>query len=332
VVTVAVVVPTIREECFKRWQDEWKDDLGDRAQIYVVEDNPERTFAVSSDAQHYSWAEIGKDLGDRAWIIPRRTSACRSYGFWKAWQSGADVIWTLDDDVYPEDGQRGRYLSILATILASDRSDASWFNTIASSGLYPRGYPYGIRDARWPVMMHHGLWSSVPDLDGLTQKANPDARLKPATATEVVPYGQFFPMCIMNLAFRRELTPALYMLLMGKDQGGQQWGFDRFDDMWAGLFTKRICDHLGWAITSGAPSVHHSKASLAETNIRLEAAGIEAHEDFWRYVRDVSLSGCGDVFACYRKLAEATWAVSGGYWKRLGRAMGTWSTLLEEAR
>jgi hypothetical protein len=100
---IAIVVPTIRETCIKRWLTEWQGHLN-TAQIYVVEDNPESTFDIK-DCVHYSWKDIEKELGSESWIIPRRTSAIKAYGFLKAYQDGADIIWTLDDDCYPEAGR-----------------------------------------------------------------------------------------------------------------------------------------------------------------------------------------------------------------------------------
>jgi reversibly glycosylated polypeptide / UDP-arabinopyranose mutase len=332
-VSVAVVVPTIREECALRWIDEWKDDLRD-ARVIFVEDNPEPTFAISG-AEHYSWRDFA-ELGGDEWIIPRRTSACRSYGFLKALQGDADIIWTTDDDCYPEEARKGSFLreleSVFTTPPASGDVMDGWWNTISSAGIYPRGYPYGIRRQ---VMVHHGLWSNVPDLDGITQLANPGLRLGPAQRVDVVPDGAFFPFCIMNVAFRREATPLLYMLLMGQDQQGERWGFDRFDDIWAGLFLKKTADHLGWAITSGAPSVHHSRASDPHRNAELEAPGIRAHEDFWQHIRDVKLTGATPS-ECYAELAGAAGSFRGGspregYWMTLAAAMRLWAEHAEKA-
>ena len=332
--SVAVVVPTIREECAQRFLAEWKDDLCG-VRVILVEDNPERTFRLplGTAAGHYCWRDVDQDLGEKAWIIPRRTSAVRSYGIWKAWQGGADVIWTLDDDCYPEDWRRGKYLDQVTRVLAQEADGDSWFNTIGTAtwpSLYPRGYPYRVRGESRPVMLHHGLWSNVPDLDGITQLANPGFRLECSYGYEDVPRGRFFPMCVMNLAWRRELTPAMYLLLMGQDAAGERWGFDRFDDIWAGLFAKRICDHLGFAVRSGLPSIHHSRASDPHRNAELEAPGIAAHEDFWPYVRDIPLAGT-TVLECYRELARAVAAYDGGpYWKRLGEAMTIWAALFGE--
>jgi hypothetical protein len=327
-VNVAVVIPTIREECALRWIEEWKDDLAD-ARIILVEDNPEPTFETPG-IEHYSWRDFESDLGRDAWIIPRRTSACRSYGFLKALERPeTDIIWTLDDDCYPEEKNKGHYLEDIEGALSTRVEDHNaWWNTISHTGLYPRGFPYGIRDRQSQVMLHHGLWSNIPDLDGITQLDNPDFRLQSASAVEVVPYGKLFPMCIMNVAFRCEIAPLMYMLLMGEDDKSSRWGYDRFDDIWAGLFVKLAADKLGYAVSSGAPSIYHSRASDPHRNAELEAPGMEAHEEFWRYIQSVKLSGA-DPGDCYLELADALELYTGdsprsGYWHSLAAAMRIW--------
>ena len=330
--SVAVVVPTIREDCAIRWLDEWADDLRD-ARVILVEDNPEPTFALSGNVEHYSWADFG-ELGGDQWIIPRRTSACRSFGLLKALEGDADIIWTTDDDCYPEDGLRGTFLEALEAPFNQPAAEGPWWNTIGGSGLYPRGYPYRIREKASPVMVHHGLWSNVPDLDGITQLANPDFRLPPRYSRNVVPYGKLLPFCIMNVAFRRAATPLMYMLLMGQDGDGKPWGFDRFDDIWAGVLAKLAADHLGWAVTSGAPSVHHSRASDPHRNAALEKAGMAAHEDLWPYLRDVKLTGTTPG-ECYQEFAQAINEYDGdaprtGYWNSLAAAMVAWAGQCEK--
>lgn len=332
--TFTVVVPTIREECAVKWVEEWKDDLRD-ARVIIVEDNPEATFRLPG-VEHYSWRDIDAELGQDAWIIPRRTSACRSYGFLKALEGDADYIWTTDDDCYPEDARKGRYAELLKLNFGEVTSDDvmnGWWNTISSSGLYPRGYPYDIRGRSRPVMVHHGLWSNIPDLDGITQLANPDFRLNPSYFSEVVPEKALFPFCIMNVTFRREAAPLLYMLLMGKDPKGDPWGFDRFDDIWGGVMMKKVADHLGWAVTSGSPSVHHSRASDPHRNAELEAPGMKAHEEFWRLMEAARLTGT-DAASCYRELADAIREIRIGtprkyYWRTLSDAMKIWADLTE---
>ena len=327
----AVVVPSIREDCITRFLTEWRGDLA-AAEVIVVEDNPERSFDLPAHVRHVAWRDIDADLGDDGRVIPRRSSAIRSYGTLLAVRSGARYIWHLDDDCYPEDGTRNDYLRVLRNNLVTSRPQAAWWNTLGRHGVYPRGYPYGIRQETRPVMIHHGLWSGVPDLDGRTQLELPQYRLPPAKELQTVPYGRLFPMCGMNLAFRRDAAPLMYMLLMGQSRDGERFPFDRFDDMWAGLFAKLACDHLGWAVTSGYPSVEHSRASDAARNAEIEAPGAGVHEDLWRYAKNVPLGSAKTPVECYEKFASAAGLFRDRrYWRDLGMAMRRWCALMEEA-
>jgi reversibly glycosylated polypeptide / UDP-arabinopyranose mutase len=322
---LAVVIPSIREECMTRWMQEWQELKGTR--IILVEDNPRATFTTSMGIEHYSWHDIDQELGSDSWIIPRRTDAICSFGFLKALQGDADVIWTLSDDCYPEEGRRGTYLHHLqAFFTSSPVADDSWHNTI--DGMYPRGYPYGVREKTREVMFHHGLWSNIPDLDGETQLANPEFRLPPCHSLEIVPSQKFFPMSNMNIMFRAELTPVMYQLLMGQDRQGHSWGFSRFADIWSGLFMKKVTDKLGWAVTSGLPSIHHSRASDPHRNVELEAPGKWVNEEFWTFVRDLSLTQDTPA-GCYLEIADALERCTietprPYYWHSLAEAMRTW--------
>lgn len=357
--SLAVVIATCRPESFKKWIEAWKTELHNTL-LYVVEDAPCKTdnavkFACNIvGARHYSWQEIDDDLGRKSWIIPRRTSAIKSYGFLKAYQDGCDYIWTLDDDCLPEPDTGmfpPDYTNSLRHFLGMDQADDSWYNTIEDTGLYPRGYPYGIRQKKKPVMIHHGLWSGVPDLDGVTALEHHALRLKPATGIDLIPTGQMFPMCGMNLAFRREMVPAMYFGLQGRkrDSAYDQFTFaidgvpatdplpfDRFDDIWAGLFAKRICDHLGYAVTTGAPSILHTKESDPTQRVLKEAPGIAAHEILWPKIASphVLHGGHTTVKSCYKALANRVDSASfdagipfPDYWKKLAQAMDLWTEL-----
>lgn len=322
---LAVVMPTNREEHALRWIREWE-ELKD-TRIILVEDNPEPSYRFPPGVEHYSWRDMDADLGEDAWIIPRRTAACRSYGFLKALQGGSDVIWSVDDDCYPEEERRGTYLAEWEAIF-SVQGDDPWWNTMASSGFYPRGHPYNARKNTRKVMLHHGLWSNIPDFDGKTQLANPDFRAAPWQGRECVPAQKFFAMSAMNLLFRRELTPVMYQMLMGG-----QWVFDRFDDIWCGLFAKKIIDHLGWACSSGAPSIHHSRASDPQRNARVEAPGLIVNEDLWSYIQDIRMDGETPA-DCYRELAGAVGDYRENtphpdYWQKLADAMVLWARYTE---
>lgn len=287
---VAVVVPNHLPHL--DFLDEWGDELRD-VPIIVVQDVGDKPTPPSGfDVRVVDHDDIADDLGSDAWIIPHRTAACRSYGYLLAHRLGVRYIATLDSDCYPDGSP---WLAGHVGNLES-RVMLDWVNS--GPGPLYRGVPYGLRNTS-PVYLSHGLWSCVPDLDGPTQLHYPDLRLSPATGTATMPRWNYFPMCSMNLAWRRELTPAFYFGLHNIDT----YGVDRFDDIWAGVFAKRILDHLGWAAVSGAPSVEHRRQSNAFVNTRKEAGGLAMNENLWPIVRDIPLKG-EDVAGCYAQLID----------------------------
>ena len=276
--TYAVVIPNHLPhlDFLKEWGE-----LED-AQLIVVQDGPEAPEAPEGappNIRVYTWDDIDADLGAHSWIIPRKTSAVRSYGYLKAYEAGVDVILTLDNDCYPDGSPwiQGHQRN-LGAVAALD-----WVTSTPDIP-YTRGFPYRIRDLS-PVVLSHGLWSGVPDLDAATSLHMPDLRLDPARGVQVVPRHSFFPVCGMNLAWRREITPALYFGIFGPE-----YGFDQYDDIWAGVLVKRVLDHLGLAAVTGAPSVEHRKQSDVFANIRKQAPGLEMNENFWIAVRHVPLT------------------------------------------
>lgn len=329
---IAVVVPTIREESITRFLAEWSDEFAayPDLRIFVVEDNPERSFAIRGDrVVHVAWDDIDRELGTSGWIIPRRTDGVRSFGYYQAYRWGADILINLDDDCYPV--RKDGYLLGAFRQNLGRRVSTAWFNTLAGrvanhAGLYPRGLPYAARDV--PVVLCHGLWCNIPDFDARTQLANPAVRVDIVEAEAApVPAGVFFPMCGMNVAVRREVIPAFYFPLMGQDREGNAWGYHRFADIWCGIFVKKIIDHLGKAAVSGQPVVFHDRASNAEKNLALEARGLAMNEVLPGEVANIKLTG--ETFReCYVELAQKL-PVLDDYFGRLKTAMTVWADLFE---
>lgn len=321
---VAIVIPTIRETSIKTFLSVWENEFK-KHHVIIVEDNPTKTFNLPPWVDHYSWEEIDRELGSDAWIISRRSAAIRSFGFLKAWQKKTKYVFTTDDDCLPEERFRnGGFLTEIVQRLETKWEADQWWDTLHGS-IYQRGYPYSIRKQKQQTVMHHGMWSNIPDIDGKTQKKYPSFRTRPFTKVEKIPFGRFFPMSAANLAFRRELVPALYFLLMGQDNKGNKWPYERFDDVWAGLFCKRICDHLGWSISSGSPSVNHGRASNVDVNIEKEKAAMPVNEWLWEEVMRSGLNA-DSVLGCYKESALYIGRL-GGYWKTLSKAMRIWISL-----
>ncbi len=243
----------------------------------------------------YDHKDIEADLGDSAWIIPSRTSACRSYGYYKAWQRKPQVIITLDNDCYAEKEIPNYYVKGHIQALSTPAT-LDWVNT--AGNLPMRGFPYLIRDKNH-TWLNHGLWSNVPDLDAATWLHNLELRFKPTHTSTVIPRYNFFPMCGMNLSWRVDLTPAMYFGLFGPD-----YGFDQYDDIWAGVLVKKVMDHLGVAARSGSPSVEHRKQSNVFVNLTKQAPGMAMNEHFWKVVQGITLTK-DTVIDCYEELIQA---------------------------
>jgi hypothetical protein len=79
---------------------------------------------------------------------------------------------------------------------------------------------------------------------------------------------------------------------------------------------------------SGEPTVEHRRASNVFTNLKKEAAGIEANEYFWQAVDSVQLES-ESVRDCYKELARKL-PLEGEYWDKLREAMTIWADLFAE--
>jgi len=290
--------------------------------IQDIGDKPEIPKGFnSSNITIYDHDDIKKDLKKNSWIIPTQSSACRSYGYYKAWQAGATYIYTLDNDCYPDGSQ---FLSGHTDNLESETTLDWWQSNKQFE--FSRGFPYEIR---WksPIGVSHGLWSNVPDLDAATSLHNPDLRFDPTPPNEylVIPRYNFYPMCGMNLAWLAELTPLMYFGIFGPE-----WGFDQYDDIWAGVLSKKVCDHLGYAHVSGYPSVEHRKQSNVYTNLKKQAPGLQMNENFWKEVQKIQITKTTPA-ACYRELiTNLPDVIEGepeGYTKKFKEAALIWCDL-----
>jgi len=314
---VFIVVPTIRENLIKEFLSAWEKEFSEHT-VIVVEDNPEKSFDINyNNVLHFSWKEIDEEMQDKSRIIPRRTDCVRSYGYYKAYQLGADVIITLDDDCFPDsDNFVQKHLERL-----NFGEENIWENSLEN--IIPRGVPYFNQTRRNVAYLNHGLWNGVPDYDATTQLASERNKIIHEWKNKTIPKGKYFPMCGMNIAFKRELTPAMYFLLMGKN-----YEFDRFGDIWCGVISKKICDRLNFAVNSGEPAILHKRASNVWANLKKETPGMPINEDFWSVIDSIDLQG-KNVKECYNEIIEGI-TFEGEYWVKLKEAMKIWLELFDQ--
>lgn len=352
-----LVIPSIRKDSFERFIAEWRPTgLFDRVDLILMEDNPQRTFDLSDLMNHQGHPDAGtithlcwQEIDTYGWadIIPRRSDTVRSYAYWWAWKKGYEYLMTMDDDCYPAEGYEQPDL-IHKQMLTRTR----WFNTL--NNVRPRGFPY-FNTGKRELHVNHGLWLGVLDYDAPQQLVTPTPEVY-THDNRIVPTGAYHPFCGMNVMWRRDAIPLSYHLLMGHaptEAGGykmkevdgvrqpflKKLPFDRFGDIWCGIIQKKICDHLGWGVSSGTPYIHHDRASNPFTNLRKEANGIEVNEWFWEKIDAIQLDGIGEMdhysadarAAClYGQVGQHVAMFDGehaAYWKRLGDAMVVWAQL-----
>jgi len=318
-----IVIPTIRDLDFL---EDWRPYFEEHHLIIVQDGDPSRTIEVPEGFSYdlYDWNDIEDDLGDDRWIISKKDSACRCYGFLKA---ESEYVYTIDDDCFPAKDPDGNEIDALAQHKENLEEPAhpSFFNTLYDQE-FVRGYPFS-RRVGVPTAVSHGLWLNIPDFDAPTQMVKPNWRNdKYVDIVQTIPDGIMYPMCGMNMAFNRELIgPAMYFGLMGEDQ---PWG--RYDDMWAGWCSKVICDHLGYGVKTGKPYIRHDKASNWQSNFKKEQNGIIWQEEIIPFFENLEFKNKHDtVEECYLHLAKRVKKELKGvddYFERLGKAMEIWIT------
>lgn len=315
---LCAVLPTHRPENFAAWLEAWRPLFSKHhVKLFVIEDHPEPSIKLPEldfPAVVYTRADIPD-------FIPTGTGSCRSYGFLRAYQEGYDVI-TLDDDCRPEGDLIEAYTAAWRQLWPV----SNYFDVGHSFGLdeYMRGYPFSDRDKN-KALIQYGGWDNVPDLDAVTQaqheKHGPVEGYKFDRRTLAIPTGVGFTGCIMNVAIKHEAIPLMYQLIMGNDRVG----YDRWDDIWSGLFAKKICDHLGIPILiNGNASIIHTRASDTATNLQKEQGGYLLNEFLWEKLQGIELEG-RDIISCYDELASimpARWFGDNG--DKIIRGMFAW--------
>lgn len=331
---IAVVVPTCREERMSAFADAWRDLIRKhQAQlIWVIDGDTPKVFhdhrltgkfydPMILDMNYvFGIADdplpINKDNEQFKEMIFNRTDAVRNLGFVFAAnlilnRNPDSIIITLDDDVEPIGDPIQDHLDIL-----SQRVPISWMSSTQFGTEYMRGFPYGVRDEA-EVVMSHGIWTHVPDLDAVTQLKRPDligGFLGPFYRGPV-PRGVYMPICGMNVAFKMKALPYVYWSPMGP----KAMGLGRWADIWMGVTAKDYFDEFNWAIFTGGAPVRHTRASNVWKNLEAEVTVLEMHESFWK--QRVLMPGgenVSDRERKYRKLYRDSLGLWQMYFDKIG--------------
>lgn len=265
---IAIVIPTIRPELMTTFNAAWKELFARHDVEYIIVadgDNPE----VIHNGKTYS-----KDAIDSLHLVQNRYTGVVNLGYAFVAENFPNVeyIMTFHDDETPIGDPIQDHIDAL-----NMKVPISWLSStiINRPTDYMRGFPYNVREEA-PVVFSHGVWRGVPDYDAPTQLLA-DKNYQPEFYKGPVPKGILFPLCGMNLAFRRCALPLVYFAPVAEYEGSQ-----RFDDIWGGIELKKELDSLDWAMVTGYSICQHNRASNVFENLKKESVGIQKNEGYWK--------------------------------------------------
>jgi hypothetical protein len=273
-------------------------------------------------------------LGLPADFVPWDSDNRRNIGYLRAWEHGADVLISIDDDNFCRTDTD--FITCHGTVGSPARDaptlgwagGSEWFNVCellqsvvpgqaaTAPPIYARGFPYGARNgsgaaisqdlANAPVdravAVNAGLWIDDPDVDAVTRLA-----LRPTTngarsGDVLLAPGTWSPVNTQNTALHRDAIPSYYYVRMGMPVKGML--IDRFGDIWSGYFLQRCAQHLDEVIRVGSPIAEHRRTTHnLFKDLYQELPGIALTEELLPWLREVTLTGTtyGEAYA---ELAE----------------------------
>lgn len=260
---------------------------------------------LSPDEQDAAYPTLSDFIG---WRCVQR----RNLAILEAIREGADIIYTMDDDIGPQqEGFFGDVAARLGMIRGIEPKTSGWMNP----GLYgmesyvARGFPWQKRrPLPWKdqyqsttqrVGVFHCLHLGAPDADAIENMVNApmayDYDLPNDKPILVNPATTFAPLNTGATAYTRALAPLLFVVP----------GIGRYDDIWAGYIAEHIMGAQGWWLGYGAPFTRHSRnVHNLMTDLKAEMFGMEHTLDFCQRLREMSVSPTGNALEGLEDVAE----------------------------
>jgi hypothetical protein len=238
--------------------------------------------------------------------VPWNCIQRRNISLLLAYEKGADVIITMDDDNFILEGDYiGLHTKFLVDASKNQLEVVSsadqWYNICdhlaekQNFRFYHRGYPMEKRWLETPaastsqkkdnayVSVNAGLWLDDPDIDAITRIYQPICATKYtkpesfALATDT-----WSPFNSQNTAVKREVMPAYWMCPC----------VGRYDDIWPSYIIKRIAAHLNHHIVYGFPVVKQERnPHNYYVDFDNERMGMQLTLKFSGYLMKLNLSG-----------------------------------------
>ena len=247
--------------------------------IFIVDDSDGNLGDMPKEWNIYGYDKQKEFLGELYEDFAKtfhKSSACRVFGHIVAYTMGYDIIIGLDSDCIAPTHFIEDHLSTLNT-----NRNHGWTNPLSGSGLYPRGFPYSMRN--WKTVANMGMWDNVLDLNGKDRKPNELRRISAGKWNAPAP----LPFSGMNFAITRDaIFGFLFLPNFNYNEAVQpitdskQWKFRRIDDIWGGYIFQKLLHKLHLGVTYGTPIVYHDTVVIGSEDEAEEEAMYEFEDAF----------------------------------------------------
>ncbi|KAJ7525911.1 hypothetical protein O6H91_09G111100 [Diphasiastrum complanatum] len=306
---VEVVISATNAAELSSFLEAWRDVLQPYHLIIVQDPDLADPLHIPEDLDHHLYCKEDMEsiLGPKLIsALCFSGDAARSFGFLQARRR---YVFTMDLSSLPlKDAVTGTLIDPIQQHLVNLKSPSTpfFFNTLydpyQDGTDFVRGYPFSLR-LGLPTVISHGLWLNAADFDAPTRILKPNKRnLTEVDAVVTIPRGSLFPMSAINLAFdRRIVGPAMFYGLLRLASGRSE----SFDDIWAGLCCKVICDHIGYGVKSGKPYVWQTTSTNAFDSLKKEYKAINWLEEIIPFFQSIRLPRTlSRVEDCYLEIAK----------------------------
>ncbi len=271
---VAIVAP-VHIQPSEQWVQALS--VASRTATIIIVDDSNGKVKLPENFDVYDYTRQQEFLGDEMYAKFEqfhKSSSCKQFGLWVAYERGFDPIIVIDSDCIIPPDFIGKHIEALLT------PGDGWDNPLRGTGLYSRGFPYYER--KKPIWAHMGLWENELDLYG-TDRIGMSNLPKVPPAVDKLSTGALFPLSGMNVSFRNDAVP--YMLFL-PNFGFNGERFSRHDDIWGGYIFQRVAHALGFGLSYGNPVVFHDTIVVPEEDAAEEVPMIKYERQFYRMIDD----------------------------------------------
>lgn len=293
---------------------------GEDAEIVIIGDLKSPHDKLYNFEKTYSNVHYWSPPKQKAWlkdypkidkIIPWNTSNRRNIGYLiAAKETGAEKIIILDDDNFVDSKWNFIKEHMIGYVEIPEiiTSPRGWINNLEFLELkpdvriYPRGHPIhmrGLNDSitkckagtMGRIVLNLGLWTNTPDLDAATLISVNVKSLRWSESKKhyYVARDTFFAINTQNTSFHKCILPCFYCTTMGVMINGVL--SDRYDDILAGLFAKKIIDKVGDYASLGLPLTDHRRNKHHYLkDLLLEYWGMYIMDELSKWIRTLHLN------------------------------------------